>query len=173
MKCIEVREELIEAGAAPEMASSDARLHLAGCSACSEEWKAMQQTMALLDEWQAPAPSPYFNTRLRARLREEAQQPVGFAARVRAAFSSAFLMGRKAALASAMAVMVVGGVLMFRSDSGSVNGAHPLRPIEVTSASPNRGTPVADMETVDKNFDMYANFDLLDDVGGNTVNNSD
>jgi len=26
---------------------------------------------------------------------------------------------------------------------------------------------------VDKNFDMYANFDLLDDVGGNTVNNSD
>jgi len=172
MKCIQVREELIEAGAAPEMASEDARLHLAGCSACAQEWKAMQQTMALLDEWQAPEPSPYFDTRLRARLREEAQQPVGFAARMRAAFGSAFLMGRKAALASAMAVVLVGGVLMFRSDSGSVNGEHPLKGVE-TSVSKDRGTPVADMETVDKNFDMYANFDLLDDVSGNTVSNSD
>lgn len=172
MKCIEVREELIEAGAAPEMASNDAQLHLAGCSACAREWKAMQQTMALLDEWQAPEPSPYFNTRLRARLREEAQQPVGFAARVRAAFGSAFLVGRKAALASAMAVLLIGGVMMFRSESGSVNGEHPLHPNEATLAT-DRGTPVADMETVDKNFDMYANFDLLDDVSGNTVNNSD
>ena len=172
MKCIQVREELIEAGAAPEMASNDARLHLAGCSACAQEWKAMQQTMALLDEWQAPEPSPYFNTRLHARLREEAQQPVGFAARMRAAFGSAFLVGRKAALASAMAVLLIGGVMMFRSDSGNVNGGHPLHPIELTGSA-NRGTPVADMETVDKNFDMYADFDLLDDVSGNTVSNSD
>ena len=172
MKCIEVREELIEAGAAPQMASSDAQLHLAGCSACAQEWKAMQQTMALLDEWQAPEPSPYFNTRLRARLREQAQLPVGFAARLRAAFGSAFFGSRKAALASAMAVLLIGGVIMFRTENSSVNGEHPLHPNEATVAI-DRGTPVADMETVDKNFDMYANFDLLDDVGGGTVNNSD
>ena len=29
--------------------------------------------MALLDEWQAPEPSPYFDVRLNARLREERQ----------------------------------------------------------------------------------------------------
>ena len=28
--------------------------------------------MALLDEWQVPEPSPYFDVRLHARLREEA-----------------------------------------------------------------------------------------------------
>ena len=27
--------------------------------------------MGLLDEWQAPEPSPYFSTRLQARMREE------------------------------------------------------------------------------------------------------
>ena|SRR5437763_1420379 len=166
MKCIEVREELIEAGAAAQMATSEAQLHLAGCSACSEEWKAMQQTMALLDEWQAPEPSPYFATRLRARLREEAQQPVGFAARLRAVFGTAFLMGRKTALASAMAMLLVGGLVMFRTadDSGD---QHPLHGAEVPVTA-QRGTPVADLETLDKNFDMYSSFDLLDDVGGNT-----
>jgi anti-sigma factor RsiW len=161
MKCIEVREELIEAGAAPEQASSGAQLHLAGCSACAREWKEMQQTMALLDEWQAPEPSPYFTTRLRARVREEAQQPVGFAARLRAAF----LVSRKAALASAMALLLAGGIMMFRSGSNA-GEQHPLHPNEALSA--DRGTPVGDLEALDRNFDMYTNFDLLDDVGGNT-----
>jgi anti-sigma factor RsiW len=166
MKCIQVREELIEAGAAPQMATAEVRLHLAGCSACSEEWKAMQQTMALLDEWQAPEPSPYFATRLRARVREEAQQPVGFAARLRNVFGTAFLAGRTAALASAMAVLLLGGIVMFRSaqDSGE---QHPLHASEAM-VSADRGTPVADLETLDKNFDIYSSFDLLDDVGGNT-----
>lgn len=162
MKCIEVREELIEAGAAPEMATAEARLHLAGCSACSEEWKAMQQTMALLDEWQAPEPSPYFSTRLRARVREEARQPGGFAARLRAGFANAFLAGRKASLASAMAILLIGGLVMFRTaeDSGDQH------PHQAEAVPVDRGTPVADMETLDRNFDMYANFDLLDDAGG-------
>jgi hypothetical protein len=166
MKCIQVREELIEAGAAPQMATAEAQLHLAGCSACSEEWKAMQQTMALLDEWQAPEPSPYFATRLRARVREEAQQPVGFAARMRAVFGTAFLAGRKAALASAMAVLLLGGIVMFRTanDSGD---QHPLHGSEA-GVSADRGTPVADLEALDKNFDIYSNFDLLDDTGSNT-----
>ncbi len=37
--------------------------------------------MSLLDEWQAPEPSPYFDVRLNARLREEAataKQPAGW-----------------------------------------------------------------------------------------------
>ena len=35
------------------------------------ELASLQQTMGLLDEWQAPEPSPYFATRLQARMREE------------------------------------------------------------------------------------------------------
>ncbi len=36
------------------------------------KWHRLRQTMALLDEWQAPEPSPYFGSRLRAQMREEA-----------------------------------------------------------------------------------------------------
>lgn len=161
MKCTQVREELIEAAAAPGMATAEAQLHLAGCSACASEWKAMRETMALLDEWQAPEPSPYFGTRLRAMMREEAQQPAGFAARLRSVFGPAFLAGRKAALATAMAVLLFSGVVMFRS-GGNSSGVHPLHDNEVVTTTP--GTPVADMEALDKNFDMYSNFDLLDDA---------
>ena len=36
------------------------------------------QWVELLDEWRAPAPSPYFDTRLRARLRTEPDAPKPF-----------------------------------------------------------------------------------------------
>jgi len=40
--------------------------------------------MALLDEWQAPEPSPVFDTRLQARLREEqSRQPASWWAWIR------------------------------------------------------------------------------------------
>ena len=126
----------------------------------------MQQTMALLDEWQAPEPSAYFSTRLRARLREQAQQPASVGARVRSIFGTAFLAGRKAALASAMAVLLIGGLVMFRTAEDSAD-QHPLHQAEVMPTA-TRGTPVADLETLDKNFDMYANFDLLDDASGSS-----
>ena len=49
--------------------------HLATCSGCAEQLKSMSATMALLDEWQTPEPSPYFDVRLQARLREEMAKP--------------------------------------------------------------------------------------------------
>ena len=44
---------------------------------CAEKLKAMRATMALLDEWQVPEPSPYFDVRLQARLREEMAKAAG------------------------------------------------------------------------------------------------
>ena len=49
--------------------------HVAGCTSCAEQLKAMRATMSLLDEWQAPEPSTYFDVRLQARLREEMAKP--------------------------------------------------------------------------------------------------
>lgn len=158
MKCVDVREQLIETNASAELASVDAQQHLAACTACAVEWKEFAATMALLDEWKAPEPNPYFATRLRARLREEAAQPASFAAKLRAFV----LGGRKAALASALAVLLFASVMMFRTDTGN-NDERALHTSAI-KASADVGTPVGDLEAVDKNFDMYANFDLLDDV---------
>ena len=46
--------------------------HLAGCSACRERVQGFSQVMGLLEEWEAIQPSPFFSTRLAARLEEEA-----------------------------------------------------------------------------------------------------
>ena len=41
--------------------SAAARTHIAACSACAREFAAFESTMSLLDTWQAPEVSPYFD----------------------------------------------------------------------------------------------------------------
>ncbi len=106
----------------------------------------------MLDEWKAPEPSPYFNTRLQARLREEKnKQPVRWWAWI-----------RRPALAGALAVIAVVGVTVFeRGGSNIPNIAEKGNP-PIVAATP--GTAVGDLQALDKNDDMYANFDELDDL---------
>jgi hypothetical protein len=44
---------------------------LTECAGCREELAELRATMALLDTWEAPEPSPYFLSKLDARMREE------------------------------------------------------------------------------------------------------
>ena len=75
MKCDEIRERMPEVAAGFSEPTVDESKHLEGCGACVEQLKEMRSTMALLDEWQVPEPSPYFDVRLQARLREEMAKP--------------------------------------------------------------------------------------------------
>jgi hypothetical protein len=88
-----------------------AREHVAHCVACEEELKSLKATFALLDAWQAPEPSSYFDQKLAVRLREEqALAPAGWLERLKSRFL--FNTGRqfRPALAGALAlVLVVGG----------------------------------------------------------------
>jgi anti-sigma factor RsiW len=143
MKCIDVGEQLMDVAsgqqAAPELAE-----HLRACSACAEHLESLRSTMALLDEWQPPEPSPYFDTRLSARLREEAARP-----------RSWLVWLRKPALAAAMAVLLVIGGLLFRP---------AVTPQVVSQGQFQPGTAVGDLQELDKNHELLANFDLLDDI---------
>ena len=75
MNCNEIRERMPEVAAGFGEATADENKHLESCGACAEELKAMRATMAVLDEWQGPEPSPYFDVRFQARLREEMSKP--------------------------------------------------------------------------------------------------
>src|SRR4051794_9309948 len=76
MKCEQLRQEFMEAVlSGTQNASPETQEHLRTCPACAGEFASLQQTMSLLDEWQAPEPNPYFMTRLQARVREEAVAP--------------------------------------------------------------------------------------------------
>jgi hypothetical protein len=148
MKCEEVRERMPDVAAGFSEITSGETDHLANCGACAEQLKAMRATMSLLDEWQAPEPSPYFDVRLQARLREEIAKP-------QAGWMHWF---RRPVLAAALTVIMgVGvGVIFTRTNRG------PSTPGPMVYDKP--GSAVSDLETLDKNHDMYADFELLDDL---------
>lgn len=152
MNCEKVRSDLMEAVlSGPESVSSPLREHLQGCAACSAELASFQQTLSLLDEWQAPEPSPYFSSRLRARVREEAA----------AAASPWFAWIRRPVVATAAVALIALG-------AGLLQIGHwaPGRTIVAgndglvrTSATE---TAVGDLQYLDGNADLFSEFDALD-----------
>lgn len=87
-----------------------ARAHIATCSACARELAAFESTMSMLDSWQAPEVSPYFDQKLAVRLREEQAAPApGWFEQ----FKTRLLLntGRqfRPALAGAMALLLIVG----------------------------------------------------------------
>lgn len=148
MKCEEVRQLILDTAAGVGETTPAMRDHLLDCTDCAAELAAMRQTMALLDEWEAPEPSPYFDTRLAARMREERAKPA------RPAWLS---WSRAPALAGALALilMMAGGVAWF-GHQGKVT------PVAQVTAPP--GTAVGDLQTLDQDEDLYANYDVLDDL---------
>src|SRR5215470_10687218 len=136
MKCEEIRERMPDVAADFSQVTTEESNHLAGCSVCTEQLKSMKATMALLDEWQVPEPSPYFDVRLQARLREEkAHQPVTW-----------WHWIRKPALAVSLSVIMVMSVtLLFRTDTGW-NSAPGPRAMVVEP-----GTAVGDLQALDRN----------------------
>ena len=77
MNCNQVRELLpdVAAGMEIDKKTEDVQNHISSCSTCAAKLQGFRQTMALLDQWEAPEPGPYFDTRLGARLREEMARP--------------------------------------------------------------------------------------------------
>lgn len=157
MKCEEIR------GIIPDLASGVMGTnpaigeHLAGCGACTEKLEEFRQTMALLDEWQAPEPSPYFDVRLQARLREEMAKP------------QAGLWGwlRRPAVAVALTVLVGVAVGLFFTTNNRIYkpGQEDLATVELQMPqSTGPGTAVSDLQSLEKNHDLYSDFDLLDDL---------
>jgi predicted anti-sigma-YlaC factor YlaD len=152
MKCDEIQEMMLDVASGTAKATPVMNEHLLGCPDCAGKLAGMLQTMALLDEWQAPDPSPYFDTRLAARMREERAKPE------RAAWLSWF---RAPALAGALALvlMVAGGVGLYNKGRVGPNAGKTDSPTPIVP-----GTAVGDLQTLDKDEDLYATFDVLDDL---------
>ena len=66
MKCEDIRDLMLDVAAGVGEAGPTMNEHLRGCPACAGKLDDMRKTMAVLDEWQVPEPSPYFDTRLQA-----------------------------------------------------------------------------------------------------------
>ena len=155
MKCEEIREMMPDLASGVGKATPEVRGHLASCGACAGKLEEFRQTMALLDEWRAPEPSPYFDVRLQARLREEMAKPhIGW-------------MGwfRRPVLASALTVLMAIGIgLVLRGGEGIYRSADSVVADNDASYQTAPGTAVGDLSALEKNNDLYSDFDLLDDL---------
>jgi hypothetical protein len=148
MKCNAICELMPDLAAGLDAVTPEVKDHLESCAGCAGKLNEFRQTMALLDEWQAPEPSPYFDVRLRARLREEAaRQPAGW-----------WLWIRKPALAVSLAVLMVMSITLFRTDAGR----NPALDSRAMVAEP--GTAVGDLQALDRNHDLYSDFEILDEL---------
>jgi hypothetical protein len=137
---------------APELAA-----HADACRECAAELAALRATMSALGAWQAPEPSPYFDARLRARLREMPAPRLGWLG------SLEWL--RKPALATAMSVLLFSAVVLFQGGPGP--DSQGPKQIAMT-AEP--GTAVADLQALDRNAELFSDFELLDEVEVEEVN---
>ncbi len=154
MKCEEIREIMPDLASGLTGMSPEIGGHLADCGECAAKMAEFRQTMALLDEWRAPEPSPYFDVRLQARLREEMAKPQ----------SSWMTWFRRPVLAAALTVLMAIGVgLFFSKGSGIYNGGI-IEEVATVDSQAEPGTAVSDLQALEKNHEIYSDFDLLDDL---------
>jgi hypothetical protein len=146
MNCRDVCEQLLEVAVEGGPASPEIQSHCAVCGPCALELEQLKKTMALLDEWQAPDPSPYFDLKLQARLREEQQKStVGWFGWFR----------KPAAVGLAATVLLALGVGSFLGRQGDTKSADHSTPAV-------RGTAVGDLQYLEKHSDLLQEFEALD-----------
>lgn len=159
MDCKQVREHMLEMADAKALAPA-LTAHVDTCPSCAEELASLRATMSALDAWPAPEPSPYFDARLRARLRDVPAPRFAWLGAGWAAWL------RKPALAVAMSVLLFAAVTLFQG--GPERTKVPGGTTVVATAEP--GTAVADLQALDRNAELFASFELLDEVEVDEVN---
>src|SRR5437879_4854434 len=111
-----------------------------------------------MDEWNTPEISPYFNTRLQARLaeakREEVMAPSGILGWLRKPAFGLPIWRPITAGVLAFALAVAVGLQRGPSNVNTNTGSKVIG----TSAAVN------DLQKLEKNQDLYSDFDLLDDL---------
>src|SRR6266704_5858567 len=148
MKCNEIRELMPDLAAGLSTTTSEMKPHLDSCAECAGKLEAFRQTMAVLDEWQAPEPSQYFDGRLQARLREEMAKP-------QAGWLQWF---RRPVLAAALTVLLGVGVGLYFTQGGGIINLGQEHGQETTITEPALGTAESDLQTLENNHDLYADF---------------
>jgi hypothetical protein len=151
MNCTDCKSEIFDLLLDPASHTNAAvRAHIESCTDCDSEFKSMKATFALLDTWEAPDPSPYFDQKLAVRLREEETlAPAGWFERLKSRFL--FNTGRqfRPALAGALAlILLVGG--------GTVANLTGF-----PHSAPETSATVQDLQILDKNAQTLQTMDQL------------
>jgi hypothetical protein len=151
-KCTAMETKLADMLLAPSDVPAKVKTHVAECESCSQELQQLRATMALLDTWDAPEPSPYFLTRLDARLREERRAaPAGWFERLRArlVYGPHMHVRPLAAMALTVVLLLGGGTYL-----GVTNWDQP-------AAAPPQAAVVHDLQLLDNNAQLLDQLETL------------
>jgi hypothetical protein len=163
--CSGMETKLAEMLLDPERVPTKVQAHVDECAGCREELAELRATMELMDGWVAPEPSPYFLTRLDARMREEraatpSSWPASWLERLRARISYGPSMHVRplAAMALTVVLLVGGGAYLDVADLDQ--SAQPAGPTAV----------VHDLQTLDNNAQLL---DQLETMSNTNTENGD
>jgi hypothetical protein len=152
--CKEVQERLPDLLLDPASVPAPIEAHVSSCTVCRGELGSLIATFNALDSWTAPEPSPYFDTRMHARIREaQSAAPEGFFERVRSFLL--FSTGRQ------LRPMVAGALaLVLVASGGSFIGIHG----PFIHQTPQMSATVNDLKVLDNNAQAIQQMNqLLDD----------
>lgn len=151
--CKGMDENLADLLLDPSSAPVEVREHVEKCESCRKEIEELKATMSAMDAWEAPEPTPYFFTRLNARLREERQAgPMGWFARMRASFVYGPRTHTRplAAMALTVVLLLGGGAYL------SVSNLMAPAPVQNNDAA-----VVHDLQTLDNNAQVLDTLESL------------
>ncbi len=162
-KCAATDGRLAEFLLDPETASAKARTHVEECESCQGELDELKATMALLDTWQTPEPSPYFMTRLEARMRDEREiVPAGWLRRKIDAMRDGLVFGPHvhvrplAAMALTILLLLGGGAYL-----DVANWDQAAVPAHQTAV-------VRDLQSLENNAQLLDQLETLSDTGNSS-----
>jgi hypothetical protein len=154
--CTGMESKLADLLLDPERVPAKVKAHVDACESCREELAELRATMALLDTWESPEPSPYFLSKLDARMREEratapASWPESWIARVRArlTYGPSMHVRPLAAMALAVVLLVGGGTYLGVTD------------IDQPSTPPGQAAVVHDLQTLDSNAQLLDQLEAM------------
>lgn len=128
------------------------RAHVNECPDCSKELKSLEATMLALDAWEGVEPSPFFDARMSARMREAREEkPAGFFERLRERLLFSTNVHLRPVAAGALALMLLIG-------GGTYAGFQTLHPGPAVVAS----ATVKDLQSLDENAQVFQQMNSLD-----------
>jgi anti-sigma factor RsiW len=143
-----------------ERVPAKVQAHVDACEGCRAELAELRATMSLLDTWESPEPSPYFLSKLDARMREErATAPAGWLERLRArlTYGPSMHVRPLAAMALAVVLLLGGGTYLGITD-GEKQAAPP----------PNQALVVHDLQTLDSNAQLLEQLESISSTNDNS-----
>lgn len=137
-----------------------ANAHMTGCAPCRAEFDGMRATFVLLDEWTAPEPTPYFESRVRAHVREaQSAAPEGLWERLTATLRFSTGRGLRSAVAGAFLVLAL-------VSGGTVASLWTHQAPAPAASSPT----VNDLRIYDNNAQAIDQMNVLDETSSDTSN---